>query len=151
MGICLGCSLVESKISLFLPHKSPMLLLDAVSDMGENTATVTTTFMTGEFGSCGSNVLESVLIECVAQAVAFLNGYEAQETGRAPAKGMLVGIDNFECFTRAQTNIELHITVRITNRYGSFCFAEGIVKQNNLSIAKGNLKFYIVPEGNDAE
>ena len=60
-------------IESLLPHRAPMRFIDALIDCSETTATATTTFDANHFAVADGFVLESALVECVAQTVAARN------------------------------------------------------------------------------
>ena len=134
-----------------LPHRPPMLLIDEVIEVDAESAVVAKTFHEGDFGTRGGLVLDSILIECVAQAVALLNGFNALPSGAPAARGLLVGIDGFEFVARARTGIPLRISCRGTDRFGPFRLADGQVEQQGELLAKGSLKFYIAEDEGEAK
>ena len=75
-----------------LPHRPPMLLLDALTGAGEETACAEATLEEGHAGVAAGRVLEAALIECVAQTVAAWKAHAAG--GGPPAQGLLAGVAN---------------------------------------------------------
>jgi 3-hydroxyacyl-[acyl-carrier-protein] dehydratase len=134
-----------------LPHRPPMLLIDEVIEVSAESAVVTKTFQEGDFGTHGGLVLDSILIECVAQAVAVLNGFSALESGAPAARGLLVGIGGFEFLAKARTGIPLRISCKGTDRFGPFRLADGQVEQQGQLLANGSLKFYIAEDEGAAQ
>jgi predicted hotdog family 3-hydroxylacyl-ACP dehydratase len=140
---------MDNDILNLIPHRPPMVMIDSVEETGEASVRAAKTFAPGDFGTDGEQVIEPVLVECLAQAVAAIQGIEARKTGNAPAAGMLVGIDGFEIKNTAVTGIPIEITVEITRKFGPFAFAEGALAQDGKTLAHGSLKFYI--EGGESE
>ena len=134
-----------------LPHRPPMLLIDELIVADAESAVVSKTFQEGDFGTHGAFVLDSILIECVAQAVAVLNGFNAHQSGAPPARGMLVGISGFDFVGRAETGIPLRISCKGTDRFGPFRLADGQVEQQGKLLAKGSLKFYMAEDEGEAK
>ncbi len=133
-----------------LPHRPPMLMLDSLLQVESSRATAEKTFRPGEYGLDGDRVLAGALIECLAQAVAVVQGFVDVKGDRPPGQGMLVGIEDFQVLAPATAGCRLEIAVEIARRLGPFCMAEGTVSQEGAIIAKGTLKFYIEDEAGDA-
>lgn len=137
---------MDDRILKLLPHRPPMLLIDEVIEVDAESAVVTKTFQEGDFGTRGAFVLDSILIECVAQAVAVLNGFNAPSPPAPAARGLLVGISGFDFVARARTDIPLRISCKGTDRFGPFRLADGQVEQQGELVAKGSLKFYMAED-----
>lgn len=134
-----------------LPHRFPMLMVDTLLSASETRGRALRTFRKGDYGTEGGFVIESVLIECLAQTVAAIHGLKALAQGGTPAPGMLVGIEDFAFFAPAVVDFELELEVEITRRLGPFCLADGLIRQENRNIAQGCLKFYVEDETDDAQ
>lgn len=132
-----------SEVEQLLPHREPMLMIESLVRVESDSATATKTFSSGDYGLEGRYVLEPVLIECLAQTVAALQGYHARKSGKEPSEGMLVGVNGFEFYRPAVADSELELNVNISRYIGPFCLATGHIKQQGQLIAEGSLKFYI--------
>ncbi|MGA2871130.1 MAG: hypothetical protein ABSF34_18465, partial [Verrucomicrobiota bacterium] len=53
-----------------IPHRAPMQWINALADCSETTATATACFQTDDFAVVDGKVIETALVECVAQTVA---------------------------------------------------------------------------------
>lgn len=126
-----------------IPHRPPMVMIDALTGGSERGATAVKTFREGDYGLDGEEVLEPALIECLAQTAAAMHGKLAREAGRAPGRGLLAGVADFEFRARALRGRELVLAVEFTHRLGPLWVAHGTVKQDGAVIAAGDLKFYI--------
>ena len=128
------------EITALIPHRPPMLMIDALKRCDADSAVATKTFRAGSYGLHDGRVIEAALIECVAQAVAALHG---SSSGAQPHAGMLVGVTDFKYYSPAEADRELEVTVEITKRLGPLCMANGRVSQGEVPVAEGRLKFYI--------
>lgn len=137
------------EMSEILPHRAPMVWIDAIIECDDESATSTKVFSGDDYGAECSKIPETVLIECLAQTIAAMNGVSARRLGRPVARGMLVGVDGFEFCRSARAGVKFEFFVRITRKLGPFVFAEGTVRHEGEVTAKGNLKFYV--EENDGE
>jgi predicted hotdog family 3-hydroxylacyl-ACP dehydratase len=144
---------MNDEMAALIPHRPPMVMIDALVRCDAAGAVATKTFVEGSYGVDGHRVLEPALIECLAQAVAAWHRRQAQESGRPsarPRRGMLVGVSGFTFHRPAEQGRELELTVEITKELGAFCLANGRVRQGGVAVAEGALKFYIEEEGGAA-
>ena len=134
---------MNSKIEQLLPHRPPMIMIDSIVQFDEDSATATKTFTSGEYGVIKGDILESLLIESLAQTVAALHGHHARQFGGQTPQGMLVGVNNFEFYNKVKLDEKIELTVKITKCLGPFRLASGQIKQGSTLIAQGGVKFYI--------
>lgn len=120
-----------------------MVFIDALESCSADSATATKTFSHGGLGAAGDCVSESALIECMAQTVAALHGYQARNANAAPRIGKLVGLTDVAFENPAACGEPLEISVTVTHRVGDFCVAAGEVKQGERVVAAGGLKFHV--------
>ena len=142
---CAGSELWE-----ILPHRPPAVMLDGLVASSPVSATATKTFRKGSYGLAGPRVLEPALIECLAQTVAALHGYQDRLLNRPPSPGMLVGLSDFVFPLPAASGTELDLHVEITNQLGPFTWAEGVARQSGKVVARGVLKFYVQESAHEA-
>jgi 3-hydroxyacyl-[acyl-carrier-protein] dehydratase len=139
---------MEPTLAELLPHRPPMVMVDALVRCDGDSAAAVKTFAQGSYGTDGGGVLESALIECLAQTVAALHGYRAHQSGGRAPRGLLVGVTDFAFCRPAQCGRPLRLTVQITRRLGPFCLAAGRIEQDGSLVAEGELKFHL-EEGSD--
>src|SRR5437016_4934296 len=111
---------MSAVMETLLPHRAPMLFIDELVDCTDTTATATAEFGADHFAVSGGTVLDTALVECVAQTVAAALGHRAKLRGRpggAPV-GMLIAITNFQIQSRPRINQKLRIEVRELKRLG---------------------------------
>jgi predicted hotdog family 3-hydroxylacyl-ACP dehydratase len=134
---------MSKEIEQLLPHREPMIMIESLVEVESDSARATKTFSAGDYGVHKKHVLEPVLIECLAQTVAALQGHQARESGNAPALGMLAAVSNFTVHRPAATDAELEFAARIDRSIGPFRLVTGSVMQQGQLVAEGSLKFYI--------
>ena len=132
-----------------LPHRPPMVMIDSLLECGETSGTAVKTFSADSYGADGKAVSEPVLVECLAQTVAAMQGRQARDRGTSPAGGMLVGISDFRFHRPARLNEPLTLAVGVVRQLGSMLLAVGRVSQGGSLVAEGTLKFYVgtAPDG----
>lgn len=135
-------------VSRYLPHRTPMLLLDRVIQVTDdsvvcevtlNNPGVLTPFLTAQgelpawFG-----------VEIMAQTVGVWSGYHARQRGDDDIRpGMLLGGRGYRatapCFAANSTlRVEMHLLMR-DDKLGSF---EGDIRCNGAVVASGRLNTY---------
>ena len=130
-----------------LPHRSPMILIDSLVRCDADSATTVKTFAAGAYGTGeGGRVLESAIIESLAQTVAAIAGVAARRSSRRPGRGMLVGVSDFAFLGPVLCDLPIELTVQVTRRLGRFCLAAATARQDGIVLAQGDLKFYIEEE-----
>src|ERR1041385_2417777 len=111
---------MSTAVGNLLPHRPPMLWIEALTRCTDTEATATATFKEGDFAVVGGAALETALVECMAQTVAAAQGERARNSGRAGASvgGMLAAVSNFKITFRAKVGKTLQIEVRELKRFG---------------------------------
>lgn len=127
-----------------LPHRPPMLWINDLSRCTDTEATATTTFKEADFAVANGTVLETALVECMAQTVAAAHGERARRSGKGGANvgGMLAAVTNFQFRGRALIGKPLQIEVRELKRFGPMLLVSGEVKCDGQLIASGQLSLY---------
>ena len=127
-----------------IPHRPPMQWIDALIDCTETTASATICFTAGHFAVGEGAVLETALVESMAQAVAAAQGQRAQAAGAAnPARnGMLGALSNFRIHSQPPLGKPLLIEVRELRRFGPMLLVAGNVSYLGQPIASGELTLY---------
>ncbi len=129
-----------------IPHRPPMVMIDRLVRCDAASAEATKTFREGEYGVGGGRVEDSLLVECVAQTVAAMQGYAHKQQGGRPSQGMLVGIDDFSVHAAASAGVPLTIEVSITHTVGQFRIVSGSVTQQGKLVAQGQVKVFLQEE-----
>jgi predicted hotdog family 3-hydroxylacyl-ACP dehydratase len=127
-----------------VPHRPPMLWVEALTRCTDTEATAIARFGEGDFAVGNGTVLETALVECMAQTVAAAQGARANRSGKAGAKigGMLAAVTDFRIQARAPIGKALQIDIRELKRFGPMLLVSGEVTCEGQSIASGQLSLY---------
>jgi len=90
-------------------------------------------------------VLETALVECVAQTVAAAQGHRAKHRGHSgggATDGMMIAVSNFQIQSRAPAEKQLHIEIRDLKRLGPMLMISSIIFCEGKVIASGELMLY---------
>lgn len=132
-------------LETLLPHRSPMLWIDELLTCTETTASATVCFGAEHGAVADGVVLETALVECMAQTIAAAVGQRSQAQGGAESvrnEGMLVAVARFQIVTRPECGQPLLIEVRELKRFGSLLLIAGKVSSGGQVIATGELTLY---------
>ena len=131
-------------IEQLLPHRAPMRFIDALVESTATTAVATATFSTDHFAVVDGNVLETALIECVAQTIAAALGARAHTAGKngADTPGMLIAVTNFRIEARPAAGKELRIAVSERKRLGPMLMISGLITCEGTPVATGDMTLY---------
>lgn len=137
---------MPAAIEDLIPHRAPMRFINALTSCNGTTATATACFEQNDFAVADGKVLESALVECVAQTVAAALGHRAQsggggKPGTAP-NGMLVAASNFKIASRPSVGKILNIEIRETKRLGPMLMIAGTISCDGQVVASGELSLY---------
>jgi predicted hotdog family 3-hydroxylacyl-ACP dehydratase len=135
---------MPSAIEQLIPHRAPMRWVDALIDCAETTATATTMFTANHFAVTDRTVIETALVECMAQTVAAALGQRMRASGKSGAanNGMLAAVSNFKIHSSPPMNLELTIEVREVKRLGPMLMIAGTISCGTRLIATGELSLY---------
>jgi len=131
-------------IEILMPHRAPMRFIDALTECTETTARAHAHFTADHFAVADGAVLESALVECLAQTIAAALGYRARASGTTGASnhGMLAAVSNFKIHARPPLDQLLIIEVREVKRLGPMLLIAGIIACADQLIASGELSLY---------
>jgi predicted hotdog family 3-hydroxylacyl-ACP dehydratase len=133
-------------IENLIPHRAPMRFIDALVECKDTTAVATVCFRADSFAVADGLVLESALVECVAQTVAAALGQRALTHGKSDfavaATGMLVAVSNFKIQLRPPAGKTLRIEVHEFKRLGLMLRVAGEISCDGQAIATGELTLY---------
>jgi predicted hotdog family 3-hydroxylacyl-ACP dehydratase len=122
-----------------------MCWLNELTVCTDTTATATAIFGEHDFAVADGKVLETALVECVAQTVAAALGHRARTghgSGQAAANGMLIAASNFKITSRPPAGRTLHIEIRETKRLGPMLLVSGTITCDGQTVATGELSLY---------
>jgi predicted hotdog family 3-hydroxylacyl-ACP dehydratase len=135
---------MSSAVENLLPHRAPMLWIEALTNCTETEATARACFKQADFPVADGALLETALVECMAQTVAAAQGERARRSGKTGASvgGMLAAISDFRIHGRAPIGKPLQIDVRELKRFGPMLLVSGEVRCDGQLIATGQLSLY---------
>lgn len=133
-----------STIEQLIPHRAPMRWVEELIDCTETTATATTRFTAEHFAVTNGAVIETALVECLAQTVAAALGQRIRTSGQTGAanNGMLAAVSNFKIHARPPLDQTLTIEVREVKRLGPMLMITGKISCGTEVIATGDLSLY---------
>jgi predicted hotdog family 3-hydroxylacyl-ACP dehydratase len=131
-------------IENLIPHRAPMQWINALTECSEKTAASTACFGENDFAVVDGLVLETALVECVAQTVAAALGHHAQTRGDfgVAGSGMLVAVTNFKIQSRPPAGKTLRIESRERKCLGPMRLISATVSCDGQIIASGDLMVY---------
>jgi len=127
-----------------IPHRPPMRWIDTLTDCTDTTARATASFTADHFAVVDGAVIETALVECVAQTVAAALGHRARASGKVGAanNGMLAAVSNFKILSCPPLGKILTIEVRELKRLGPMLLVAGTISCDGQLIATGELSLY---------
>ena len=135
---------MPNAIEQLIPHRAPMRWVDALTDCTDTTATATTRFTPEHFAVADGVVIETALVECMAQTVAAALGQRMCASGKSATanNGMLAAVSNFKIFSQPPFDQTLTIQVREVKRLGPMLMIAGRISCGTELIATGDLSLY---------
>lgn len=127
-------------VESLLPQKFPFVMVDKLYSYTETSLTSGFTIKDYAIFFQNGNLVESGIIEHMAQSVALHTGYQfflRQET--APT-GYIGSIKDIEIKHLPKLNDEIQTTVSILQEFGGITLVDVVSKINDVEIAKGQMK-----------
>jgi predicted hotdog family 3-hydroxylacyl-ACP dehydratase len=130
-------------------HKAPMLLVDAILE--ENDKTATTSFKIKEdciFLNKNSVLARPVFVEIIAQSFAAVDTYQKQRDKKEKSKGFLVGVRDFKIYGDARSGDELICKLEKTDEVNGLNICKAFVLKNGqtTNLAEGELRIFEITE-----
>lgn len=135
---------MSTAIEPLIPHRAPMRWVEELLDCTDTTATATTRFSAEHFAVANGIVIETALVECMAQTVAAALGHRMRASGKPGAanNGMLAAVSNFTIHSPPPLDQILTIEVREVKRLGPMLMITGKISCGPQLIATGDLSLY---------
>jgi predicted hotdog family 3-hydroxylacyl-ACP dehydratase len=135
---------MNADIEQLIPHRAPMRWIDALTECSDTTAVATATFGAEHFAVENGAVLETALVECVAQTAAAALGRRAQAGGKTSAgnNGMLIAVTNFRIETRPSPGKLMRIEISERKRLGPMLLISSVITCEGKLVATGDLTLY---------
>ncbi|MGP3590613.1 ApeP family dehydratase [Vagococcus sp. WN89Y] len=132
----------------YLPHDAPMILLDEVLDVSEESAhcrvTVSKHGVLSPFIDAAGNLPGWYALELMAQSIGVWSGWHRQQRGEESiALGMVLGARELTCAQGAfpaDAVLDIHITLLMQDeRFGSF---ECVIQHGEATLASGRVNTF---------
>ena len=132
----------------YLPHDAPMLLLEEVLEVSEETATCRVTVASGgvltPFLDANGDLPGWFALELMAQTIGVWSGWHRQQQGQASITlGMVLGARDLVCATGvlpAGKKLSIHVKLLMQDaRFGSF---ECAIQADNETLATGRVNTF---------
>ena len=134
---------ILKNITQIVPHRNPMLMIDCYKRIDNDNALSEKTFREGDYGCENGLVIDSILIECVAQTVAAHYGYKSLMIKKKNSGiGMLVSVDTFKFYHQVLEKSKIDIFITKTDRIGAFKLFKGDIRMKDKIVATGNIKIF---------
>ncbi len=135
---------MNTPLETLLPHRAPMLWLEALTECTPTTARATVCFTADHFAVASGGVIETALVECVAQTIAAAQGQRSKASSKSgvPSVGMLAAVANFKIHTPPPLGKALTIEINELKRFGPMILVSGVVSHQGQTIAAGELTVY---------
>ncbi|MBU2454360.1 MAG: hypothetical protein KJ668_13710 [Proteobacteria bacterium] len=135
--------IIFKNITQIIPHRNPMLMIDGYQKIDNDNGFSEKTFQEGDYGCKDGIVIDSILIECVAQTVAAHYGYQSLlKKEKAAGIGMLVSVDSFDFYHPVVEKSKIDIVISKTDRIGAFKLFKGEIRLQDKIVASGNIKVF---------
>ncbi len=121
-----------------------MRWVDALVDCTDTPAIAPVHVGEGHFALRDGAVLETALVECVAQTVAAALGQRMRASGQPGAvnQGMLIGVTSFRIVAAPRVGETLTIETREVVRLGPMLLVAAMITSTGQPIASGELSLY---------
>lgn len=130
-------------ITQIVPHRNPMLMIDFYKRIDKDNALSEKAFQKNDYGCKNGIVIDSILIECVAQTVAAHYGYQSMMEKKEDAgMGMLVSVDTFDFYHPVLENSKIRIFISKIDKIGAFKLFKGEIRIKDKIMATGNIKVF---------
>lgn len=135
---------MSASIEELLPHRPPMRWVDALVDCTDTTVVATVHIREDHFALHDGALLETALVECVAQTVAAALGHRMRASGQPGAanQGMLIGVTSFKIVAAPRAGETLTIETREVKRLGPMLLVAATITSAGQPIASGELSLY---------
>jgi 3-hydroxyacyl-[acyl-carrier-protein] dehydratase len=135
-------------VQTVLPHRGNWLLLEEITELGEDRITATATFspeqVEGHFP--GQPVVPGVLLlEALAQCMACLHVLRGRESGAPPFTPFLAGFEKVRFKAPVLPPASVHLSVQVVEQRFGLVKAKGQVSLDGRRVAQATLTGAMVP------
>lgn len=123
-----------------LPQKFPFVMVDKLYSYTETALVSGLTIQSDNIFFQNQNLVESGLIEHMAQSVALHTGYQFYLKKEPAPTGYIGSIKDIEIKKLPKLNDEIQTTVSILQEFGGITLVDIVTKLNGVEIATGQMK-----------
>lgn len=138
-------SLKDINIEQLIPQRAPILNIDSILHIADDTATTQLFIKNDNFFLDEEGVFSvSGIIEHIAQSASAVAGYQSLAKGASvPPIGYIGEIKNFNVYTHPRVGDHLTTTITIGPEVERITLIEGVVKIHNEICAETKMKIFI--------
>lgn len=127
-------------VEALIPQKDPFVMVDTLYTFSETELVSGFTIQNNAVFFHGDSLVESGLIEHMAQSVALHTGYQFYLKKENAPTGYIGSISKLQIITLPKLHDEIKTTVSILQEFGGITMVDIVSKVNNVEIAKGQMK-----------
>jgi predicted hotdog family 3-hydroxylacyl-ACP dehydratase len=130
-----------------IPQRPPMVMIDKLIYADEKTAKGI--FFVNESNPLcfEDHLLESGMIECIAQTAAAFTGYSQLSQKKEVKRGYIGSIKNLKVYSLPATDTEIQPEITLENELLGFTIITGRIMQNNKLLAECEMRI-LIDDGN---
>jgi predicted hotdog family 3-hydroxylacyl-ACP dehydratase len=125
-----------------VPHRPPILCLDALLEAGDTRAAAELVVADGLFLDAGA-LSEQGFVEGLAQTAAALMTTRLRAAGAAPRGGYLVGVRDLRIRRRPGLGERVRFDVELVTTFGGIAVVRGEVAAGGETLGAGELRFFV--------
>ena len=123
-----------------LPQKFPFVMVDKMYDYTETSLVSGFTIQNDNIFFCNGTLVESGLIEHMAQSVALHTGYQFFLKKETAPTGYIGSIKEVEIRKLPKLNDEIKTAITILQEFGGITLVDVVTKLNDVEIASSQMK-----------
>jgi len=126
-----------------IPHRPPMVLIDAVTEYGPTVIHAQRTVRAGDPFVTPQGLEDAALLECIAQTIAAGDALYAQSKQGRVIKGYLTGLTGVQIHSRAQVGDLIDLHGECLKRMDGMGLFDATAHVGQRLIAQGRFKLYV--------
>lgn len=140
--------MIHEDIRTLVPQRAPMLMVDALLDVGPESGRTCLTIRHGNyFLDEDGRMEEAGILEHIAQSASAVAGHHAVAAGAAsPPVGYIGEIRKFKCHRLPREGETLHTTITLGAEAGGVTLLRGETRAGNALVADTQMKIYLPTE-----
>lgn len=136
----INTTLDKDFVENLLPQKFPFVMVDKMYSYTENDLVSGLRVQNDNIFFSNGNLLESGLIEHMAQTVALHTGYQFFLKKEPAPIGYIGSIKDVKILNLPKLNDEIKTTITILQEFGGITLVDVVTKLNGIEIASGQMK-----------